>query len=73
MSAALLKKDVGVLVDGKLDMNHQYLKGSCGKEDRLIIRVCCDRARGNGFKLREGRFRLDIKKTSLTVRVVRHC
>jgi len=44
----------------------QYLKGSCKKDgDRLFSRACCDRTRGNGFKLQEGRYRLDIKKEIL--------
>ena len=37
----------------------------------LFIRECRDRMKANGFKLKEGRFRLDIKKF-FPVRVVRH-
>jgi len=41
----------------------QYLKGSYGKEeDGLFSKICCDRTRKNGFKLKENRFRLDIRK-----------
>ena len=47
----------------------QYLKGANRKdEDRLFCRPCSDRTRGNGFKTKENRFRLDIRKFFFTVR-----
>jgi len=51
----------------------QYLKGSYEESrDRLFSRVCGDRTRENGFKLKERRFRVNIMKNFVTIRVLRH-
>ena len=55
---------------GDLIAAFQYLKGAYRKAgEGLFIRACCDRMRGKGSKLEEGRFRLDIRKKFFTVRV----
>jgi len=48
-------------------------EGACKKTvEGLFTRTCSDRTRGNGFKLKEGRFRLVIRKKFFTLNMVRN-
>ncbi|GAB0184532.1 hypothetical protein GRJ2_000918500 [Grus japonensis] len=51
----------------------QYLKGAYKKSgEGLFTRAWSDRTRGNGFKVKEGRFRLDVRKKFYSLTVLRH-
>ena len=58
---------------GDLTVAFQYLKGAYKQEGEwLFTRVDSDWTRGDGFQLRQGRFRLDIRRNFFTQRMVTH-
>ena len=58
---------------GDLIVAFQYSKGAYKLEgERLFTRVDSDKTRGNGFKLKQERFRLYIRRKFFTRRVMKH-
>ena len=59
-------------LQGDLIAAFQYLKGVYKQEgSQLFARVGDRRTRRNGFKLKDGRFKLDVRGKFFTMRVVR--
>ncbi|KAJ7401628.1 hypothetical protein BTVI_93949 [Pitangus sulphuratus] len=58
---------------GDLVATFQCLKRAYGEVGvGLFFRNCSDRTRSSGYQLKEGKFRLHIRKKYFTVRAVRH-
>lgn len=57
---------------GDLTTTSQSMKGPSGELERDSVRNCSDGTRTNGYRLKEGKFKLDLRKKFFTMRAVRH-
>jgi len=58
---------------GDLRNAYKYLKGGCQEDGaKLFSAVPRDRTRGNGHKLKHGKFQLSMRKNFFPLRVVEH-
>ena len=58
---------------GALINAYKYLKGGCQEDGaRLFSVVPSDRTGDNGHKIKHGKFRLNVRKNSFTLRVTEH-
>ncbi|RMB91011.1 hypothetical protein DUI87_32609 [Hirundo rustica rustica] len=58
---------------GDLITLHSFLKGGCGHPGvGLLLQVTMDRTRGHSLKLRQGGYRLDIRKKFFTERGIKY-
>jgi len=47
-------------------LTFQYLRGAYNKDEEGFFTMdCSDRKKGNGFKLKEWRFRIDVRRKLL--------
>ncbi|KAJ7395344.1 hypothetical protein BTVI_155868 [Pitangus sulphuratus] len=72
-------KELGVVILGKKRLRSHFITlCNCLKEGRNKVGVSLfswatsDRTIGNGLKLCQGRFRMDIRKNSFTETIVKH-